>query len=524
MIRLSLGHFAGCALYAAAIVFYTDYLTTESAGVVVSYGAVATVLLASVWNLRLGVLGALLLLFTFPAFPRDLLDLYAGLDLTGESLVFASPKFLTIGGLSLIIWMFVGLAVLAILRGFWTGFRFADPHVLRMVRIALCFVAALLLAATLNALTGAPIAPREILSDLRFPIMLALGAIIGAAFVSSCGGICAADEMLVRLLITITLISGFKVVFFVLDDRLSRSVLRLSFSNPFEITFTMLLALIWLGSKMRMSRRSAALLTLFGLIASVPDGRGPIFIDVVAFVSLFILAGLYRRSRLPSLVLRGSILLAGICLLLLAIAASDQRLWNFLAYKSDFLHDKAFYAEMDHSPAVRIAELKNIGTENAASGIGLLIGQGAGGSFTYKSYPLSTPLGRSDYTASELEHGLFYHPHLFITYWFLKGGGLAVCLYIGIFVWVAKQSAIWMRLSDDFSPVFMALLTPAAIFESFWQPDFTLALAILIAVFASRGLPNEEGSLGARAALGNGTPCPRLGAHGKYSSDQFLPE
>jgi hypothetical protein len=43
-----------------------------------------------------------------------------------------------------------------------------------------------------------------------------------------------------------------------------------------------------------------------------------------------------------------------------------------------------------------------------------------------------------------------------------------------------------MRTGDGLFPPFIALLIPAAIFESFWQPDLTLALAILFAVLTAQ--------------------------------------
>jgi hypothetical protein len=491
VIRISPRLIVCCALYAAAMVIYTDYLTARTAGSFISYAAVSAVLLTALFNYRAGTLGALLLLFTFPAFPRDLLDLYESLDHTGTGLMFSSPKFLTLGGFTLVIWMFAGLALLAVCRGVARGFRFEEPHTRRMFWFAFAFVALLVSSAALAALNQRPIALKEIVSDLRFPFMLAFGAMIGGEFVASSKGPRAAENHLVRLLIALTLISGFKVLFFVADDRLSGSHFRLSFCNPFVIIFPVLLALLWLGRGLQTSRGTVATLTTFGLAASVPDGRGPILIDGAAFLLLFLLAAICRRSKLPALALRGAGLLGAIAVLLIGISASDPRLWKFLAYKSEFLHSKTFYAQLEHSPAVRIAEMRNVWSQNAGKGFAVLIGGGAGASFTYKDYPLRTSLGRSDYSAPELASGLYYHPHVFATYWFLKGGLVAVCSYVGIFWWMGSMAMRRMRLCDGLFPAFMVLLAPAAVIESFWQPDLTLALAVFLAVLAGSASPSK---------------------------------
>ena len=489
--RLSLSSWVTCGLIAAALVFYTDHLTDTPIGTFISYAAAAVVVTIGVVNYRSGVLGALLVLFTFPAFPRDILDIYRDLDARGNVLEFGSPKFITLAGFSLIIWMFLGLASVALFRTAMDGLRFYDRHVRRMFLFSAAFVTVLVSAAAVSALTVPP-PVKEIVSDLRFPIMLCLGAMIGHTFTRSCGGSEQATAALVKLLTLTIVISGFKVLFFILDDRLSGGIFRLSFCNPFIVTFPFVLALVWTGSRSGMTRTGVIIIVLFGLAASLPDGRQLIFLAAVEFVGLFVLGVLCDRSRLPRLMAGGIGLVAVAVLLLIAIAASNPRFWNFLIYKSEFLYSNSFYKQLEKSPAVRIAEFKNIVSELSQGGIGVIAGKGAGGAFTYKTHAIPWHLGRDDYSAAELASGRYYRPHLFVSYWLLKGGIIGLLFYVGLFIWMGRRALARMRTDKRPFPVLMALLVPAAIFEAYWLPDFTIILSIFISVLVAGVAPGSS--------------------------------
>lgn len=499
MKSLSLKTVVVCALVAAGLVIYTDYFTKDAAGVAVSYFVVCGSLLLAVFNFRLGTLAAMFVLFAFPTFPRDLLNLYQDLDATGQKLVFASPKYLTLAGFALIIWLFVALAGLATLRIAFRGLRFGTPAIRRIFTFSMLLTALLLTAAFATVATGGGGAPlKEIVSDLRFPVMLALGAIIGCEFIHCCGSTEEASRQLLQLLVVVTVISGFKVAFFILDDRLSGGLFRLSFSNPFNFIFPLVLTILWLGR--RFGLRPGALLAvfIFGVIASVPDGRGPIIAFMVEIVVLFFLVRRFERPRVGALAFRGAGLLCAVALLLVGIAASSPRMWEFLQWKGSFLYDKSFYRQLDKSPAVRIAEFQNIVAQNARNGVGLLVGKGAGGAFTYKSYSLPFILERNDYSAPELASGIFYHPHTFVNYWLLKGGVLAVALYLGVFYWVWKRALRSLRVRLAPFPILMALLVPTAILEAFWRPDLTMIIAIFAAVMAGYDTGQRSPEAGAQ--------------------------
>lgn len=480
------GFYLLCAVYALGMVGFTEYLADNSIGKLVSYGSVAGAIALAVVNFRYGLLASLLILFTFPSFPRDILDQYAALGMPGFKLEFASPKFDTFAGFALAIWMMLALSGLAAIRFMQRGFIIDSRPLQQLGMLMLLFTGTLLLASAWNVMGGAAFDAKEAISGLRFPLMFALGALIGWAYFDAAGRETAIRDM-VAVGFVVLLVSGFKSLLFLANDHMN-GVFKLSMTNPATVIMPLLLAFIWVADHIKGKAVALGLIMAFGAVGAIPDGRGPIIIYMLTLVTLFGLVLFKSTKRFVGLFAKTVLFLGLGIALLLAAAVSNERLMGFLAYKTDFLHSSTFYSAMSHSPAVRVYEAKNIFAEAADDGVALAIGKGPAGTFTYKNYPFYEPFTVSDYSEKELRAGQYFKPHLFTNYWLLKGGMFGLFIYTGVFLWLGvmayrnfNSQRPW---TEQFVLAFVMLATPGALMQAFWQPDYTMYFAIIFAIVA----------------------------------------
>lgn len=478
---------AAAFIYSAFIVVFTDYLAYDRIGSIISTASVLIIILLALIRYRIGLLSALFIIFTFPTFPRDILDVYSALQET-KTVAFYSVKFMSFAGFTLAQWMFVALFVIASARFLLSGGRISSGSMSGHVKLLFLFVLLLLLAAMLSSFTGSVINMKELVSDLRFPILFLFGTFVAWSYVQDCGGSIPAIHNLVVLLLLLLVVSGFKTVLFLTDDRM-RGVFRLGLANPIYVVFPFLIALILTKKHLMFSRPAYIMMNILGSLAIIPEGRGTFIVYALVLSMAFLVA--WGRKDGSAAALSAQLVSLSIVsvVVLITVIGMHERLWQFILYKASFFTGEMVTGALSESPLVRVYEFMNILSEHVDTGIGLIWGKGAGGYFHYKAYPLPFELGASDYSVMERTTGMFYHPHLPFNFWLLKGGILGLLLYGTVFYRIYAQGREMLRRGHESAwpgrltfAYYLVLSSMVGFLESFWQPDYTFLYAVILGV------------------------------------------
>ena len=472
---------ASGVLYAAFMAAYTDYLAYGPAGRAISIAACLLVLAAALAAFRYGLLLALLFLFTFPSFPRDILDIYPALRDTAD-MSFYSINYTQAAGFSLSMWMMAGLSAIALMRFLSRGGRMEGGEPGRLIALLFCFIVLLFPGALQSAFLGRDFYLKEFISDLRFPLLFIAGGVAAWEYAQDSGGVSEAIRKIMGLLVFILAVSGMKTVFFLLDDRLNGN-LRLGFANPVYLVFPFLLA--WAAGKEETGFRiEEPVFILLGAAAVFPEGRGAVIIYVLATILAFMVTFIKERARMAGFTGMALMTVSGIALSVFAVSLVNGRLWNFLAFKMSFFTNELWTGELSESPLSRVYELKNIMAENADTITGLLWGRGAGSYFTFRHFPLAWNFEAPDYTLFEREAGIYFHPHLPLNYWLLKGGVLGLAIYGYVFLKMFRTGyagvSLTGRSQEKGFAFFLAVSSVTGFFQSFWQPAYIFFYSLVM--------------------------------------------
>lgn len=485
------GAWTFAVLYSAFVVVYTDYLAYQAAGRMISFVLAGIILATAVVNFRAGLYAALLVVFTMPTFPRDILDIYTELLVT-RYIEFNSIKFLSVAGFSLIQWVFIGLFFVAFIRFLLRGGRIESVGASRAASLSFMLSAVLLIGAAVASVGGQAWNLREFMGDFRFPVLFTFGLFIGWAYADSLRSTDMAVGQFVRFLVLLVMVSGIKSIFFLVDDAMAETF-RLGFANPNYVTFPFLIALVIVREETGISSCLYYALLGLGAFSIIPEGRGAIVIYLIVIALAGTLVIVHERAKAPRFVLSTAGIAVLFGLALIAVITSNERFRDYLSGKTLFFTEEIVTGELSPSPAVRVNEFRNIMHESAESNVGLLWGKGAGGYFRYERFPLPFELSISDYSANELRSGRYYHPHLPINYWFLKGGVLGLLLYSLVYYRMFRTGIRSLARDRQGTPpggklfhYFIVLSTPIGFIQSYWQPEYIFYFAIILMMLLVR--------------------------------------
>ena len=471
--------------YGAFIVLYTDYLAYWKVGAVISIVVAVLVVAIALFNFGFGLLAAFFVLFTFPTYPRDILDIYSALQDTHQ-IDFYSIKYMKVAGFSAAQWMFFSLFFISLLRLLLNGGRINSPAAASLLKLLFFFITAIFLGTAISVMSGHDLYLREFISDLRFPILFIFGIFIAWSYFSDAGDATRAIRHVVTLLVLLLIVSGMKTIMFIIDDKM-QGAFKLSFASPIYVTFPFLLALIMTRRNMKISTPVFYLLFFMGALSSIPDGRGEMIVYFMVILLAFAMIWKKDRRKFAGFLLQVGFAAGIFAIVLSGLVVTNERLWNFITYKASFFTGEMLTGELSHSPLARVIEFKNIIASDASSLIGLLLGRGAGGYFTFRRYALPFEIGVADYSLFERTRGIFFHPHLPLNYWLLKGGALGMALYGYIFYLMFKagyKSMTGFEAEDaPFKRTFLyfvILSSPVGLMESYWQPDYIFLYSIIM--------------------------------------------
>jgi hypothetical protein len=487
-LELGWGSWLFAVVYGAFAVVYTDYLAYQAVGKIVSFALAGVIVATALVSFRKGLYAALLVLFTMPTFPRDILDIYTELLVT-RYIEFNSIKFMSVAGFTLAQWVFVALFGIAFVRFLLHGGRIASRFASQAVALMFTLVIVMLLGAVIAAFAGQPWDLREFIGDFRFPMLFTFGLFIGWAYTDSVRSPDAVIAQFLKFLVLLVIVSGIKSVFFLVDDALA-DTFRLGFANPNYVTFPFLIALVIMRQRLGISRSLYYALLVLGTFSIIPEGRGAIVIYIIVMALAAGLVIVNDKAGALRFVLSMAGIVVFFILALLIVTISNERFRDYLALKALFFTEELFQGEYSASPTVRIYEFKNIMAENYENVAGLLWGKGAGGYFQYEHYPLSFAFSISDYSERELDSERYYHPHLPINFWLLKGGIVALGLYTLVYyrMFIAGKRSLahdapGTSAGEKLFLYFIVLSAPIGFIQSYWQPEYSFYFAIILMIF-----------------------------------------
>jgi len=468
--------------YSLFLLIFTDYLAYEKTGAIISILFTLLVLAVSIFSFKYSLLLGLFLLFTFPTYPRDILDIYSLLQ-EAKVVKFYSIKYMSVAGFTLGQWLFLGLFLVSFIRFILSGGVIGSANASRLLRTMYSLAMVLMVGTLYSIFLGEELYLREFVSDLRFPILFVFGIFIAWAYVEDVKDIPHAINLLLATLVLIWIVSSLKSCLFIVDDKIN-GIFRLSLANPVFLTFPLLLTFIFIHNRVSVSKFTYYLMVFIGAISIFPEGRGIVVIYFAVVIVSFFVIWNTERNKLPSFIF--SVLFIFLCAILImgAVVLTNERLRGFILGKAAFFTEELFEGEFSKSPSVRIYEFKNIISENIDTKLGLIFGKGAGGYFTDRNYEFPFSLDVSDYTPRELSLHKYFHPHLPINFWLLKGGIVGLILYTYVFFKMFRVGSALLSYKKSIPYVmfsfFVILSSLIAFFQSYWQPDYIFFYAFIL--------------------------------------------
>lgn len=469
---------------------YTDYWCYASYGAYISLALASVLIFLTLSNFRIGLLSSLIVLFTTPSYPRDILNIYSSLRDTNEMQYF-SLKYMSVGGFTLVQWVFVILFVISVMKLIRQNVSVKMGVTIGYLKMLVTLMLILTCGTFLSFLFQRHLYFREIASDYRFPVLSMFGIFIAVEYKERMKNIENAVRSLVYTMLYIVIITGLKNICFLIDDRIS-NVTKLSFSSPIYLNFPVLLAFLAVRNSIGISQINALIIVLLGVLSIFPEGRGDYITYFLALLASYYLVSKFGKTEKYSYLRNILAFLVIFIFMTVFVIFTNEEFAGFIINKLSFFFVELINGNYSESPVVRIYELKNILAEAGDSIYGVVIGQGAGGYFEFKSYELPFQLQIADYTKFELANNKYFHPHLFFNYWLLKGGAISLWIYIYIYFAMFKVSAkglsrgLYTNARGKMFCYFAAISAPIALIQAYWQPDYILFYSfILTLIFLS---------------------------------------
>lgn len=431
-------------LYAVLIALisavFIDYLASSILGAILCIILGICIIWISFRNFRKAIDLFLFVVLLSPVFPRKLIDLRA----SAEEVVFNSFTAFNVFGISIVIWVIVGLLLVALAK---SKFSFPRSHhiLVRVFKFKITLIACMYIATFIGLFLGQELILKEFISDHRFFVMLIGGIFVSAFYVKD--DVEDVEIKLTKLLLIVALSIGIRSIFFFLKDR-AVGELNIDFSSlPFFMFPVAFAALQTYKNSINL-----VLVVIVFFLGAFSIGRLE-FVLGIFLGFLFIAQNIIKRDVLKSLRI---IVVLGVIAIIAAVSIySNKRVLDFIIFKASTTVELfADEGAISKSPKVRLDEMKSIFMEESENLLPLIIGKGFGSSYAFQYDAGSFDLDESDYSERELKSGRFYRPHTFIAYTFLKGGVLyfAFYMYLLFSMWLAS----WRQQSGSFGDSFMS--------------------------------------------------------------------
>ncbi|WP_447877281.1 hypothetical protein [Serratia fonticola] len=466
---------------------YTDYLTSNVVGILLSYGILASLVLLSLINFKRGVLLYIYIALITPQFSRDLVQQVVDSDNT-EVASFYSFHSVSLFGFGLSVLMIIFLGVLALYRIFSLHDRKIPKYLYLFIGFIITLFILSLLGTFVSSLRGNEVDIRSIFSDMRIYIVWICAILV----VTSLHNYSNIKSEIISVIFLAVITIGLRTVIFLLHDYFTGSI-KLEFSTQPYIAYPILLAAIIAIPKFSVRVLLVALSMLAAISMKRADlafvGLSAIFMLLLPF--LIMRSDLFKRGISAVFILFSSVLAL---ISVLFIVAPDSL--NFLLYKLNFFTNLSTgNADTSGSAMVRWYEFINITSYGIDHVIPIIIGNGLGGyfDFSYTGFPIE--VGVSDYSFQEIISGRFQRPHTFINYLLLKGGIVLIIAYLSMVFMAIKLSFTCLKLSykniavnkeitlEMFLYLFMLFYSIFCL-NMFWQPMHAFIFMVILSIIS----------------------------------------
>ncbi len=458
---------AASIISAFVLTFYIEIAATSNAGTILSLLLFVFLASLSIKNLPDGIAAAFLIAVLVPENPRDILDVYEALQVE-KSVQYNVISSVSIGPGSLLLHLFLFNTVLCLLKISSSSIKTWKLAVVWTLFFSGCagmFFEALQ--------TGGIAQPGVVITDIKFPLIILLGLIQGSYLYSTNS----ADKISVAIY-TAPLILGARVIFFLANDVISGTPKLDVMTHP-------LLSACVLGycilEKPKYPYNN--LLGRFLLYLSLVNAsRGLIAIQIFILIACFLYpiakSSINKGKRATELLLIGTAIVV-------AVAATSPRLFDFLLWKLSDIDTLVGDAELSGSGQVRKLELANI-TSAMSNPITFLVGKGFGGTFTFIEHPLplDIDLDLKSFSAQQLKNKVFFTTHSFMSGILLKFGAIGLLIYFFIPVFIA----IARRNDPRIMPPLLSLIASSCVYNYYWRIEYMLLVGILFAATAPNTL------------------------------------
>lgn len=348
-----------------------------------------------------------------PIFPRSILDDYTLLD---QGTVYYTLHSITFGPFNL-------LLLLTLLHATICVFKY-NLNKMQINYIVVCFVI-IIISLFVNTVYdhGFLSSPKYNSSSVVKPFIYML---TGAIFFSK-------DRPgIVSFLILCSMILGYRVLFFGIGDVFIFDNLRLDFGLSPYLTLSIYVMLIYNGYNLKFYHHIGFLLSLFYF------SRALIVISLVLIVLAIMKAS--KRKFYNKLKLAG-VFTSLILMIPVILYYVNYRLYRFFIWKTNVF--RFFYDdyEMSGSGKIRFIEYNNVIHEISQKTLTFFFGKGINGTYNFDTYPLNiSSVGLESYSSDQLNSGIYYATHNFISFFLLKIGVIGLLLYIGSLVITIKTA------------------------------------------------------------------------------------
>lgn len=451
---------------------YIDFFSLNHIGVLLSYIIFFALFIGIFKDIILSFKWFLIVFFTIPTLPRNILDAYDALasQLTVYNTISSMP--------------FLGVSMIQWLTLFFIIFFFVlivKKRILISVKLFnilfLLFLYPFITTLVYTILKPDSFLFREVITTIRFPLYLLLGG-LALAYIKSVKG----RDFLCNYLIEIFIISGLimccRVPFFLVFSLYEKTP-SLDLGILATLCFAILYSLVSLRKKYVFS---VYLVPIF-FISILTPSRTHIAMFICCFVLYVVLNGVTKK-------LFSNILKSVIALLFLffIIGLLNERLYDFFLWKLEDFTIGGDEAGVSDSGLVRIFEFLNIFDQLKGNPWELFMGRGLCGYFTFDSYPLpfSYDLDLKSYQEFELSSGKYYHPHVFVNHLMLKYGLVGLFCYlgaIGSLLWKAlKYRKYDMKFEYMYFVYFSIYIAIPLVFDLFFRGVYAIVFPLLMYV------------------------------------------
>lgn len=453
----------------AGLAVYIEHLSKSAAGIAISVALFAGLAYVSFRSLRHGIVLTWVAGVLIPEFPRDILDVYEALQASsGDVRKYYVLSSITVGPGSMLVVLFILNTVLALRHG--ARIRLSAWPIVAIAILLGCGTAGLVG----EQLGLAQTSLQSIVTDVKFPILLAMGVIQGAYLRET-----ESIDLLVRAIVVLPMFIGARAICFVVGD-LMQGMPQLDLMTQPLLATAVVAYCARTGSEgvfSTFSQRSLLYLSLFSA------SRGLMAVQGV-FLGATKLLGRKRETASGRVfgrrvALELVVILAG---LLGIVAVANPRLFAFVLWKMADIDALMGDGSLSGSGQVRVYEIKNVVAIALSSPFKLLFGNGFGGTFQFNAAPLpgEVVLDLKSYGARDLATGMYATTHSFLSFVLLKYGVIGLVVYFSLPI---RAAVSHLRSRRPFGWLLFALAL-LHVYNYYWRIEFMILMGVLIGASA----------------------------------------